>query len=117
MDHRYCRPARPALDGSKRQRTPTIRTDACPPAVKVSPTLDGLMTDHINHAHEDGIYGELVQNRFLKDSPMNPTHWSLLQDRGAMGTMALDTSGPMNEALTTSLRVTVDSAGTDGKVS
>ena len=73
----------------------------------VSPILNGLMIEEINHSLEGGLYGELIQNRVFKDDPAVPVHWKLVQDQGAAGSIALDTSQPIaGTALTTSLRVT-----------
>jgi hypothetical protein len=33
------------------------------PGAKISPMLDGLMTEEINYSYDGGLYGELIQNR------------------------------------------------------
>ncbi len=73
------------------QSTPghlTIHVDQ--PGVTISPTPYGMMTEEINHSYDGGLYAELIQNRSFKDDPNNPVHWSLVQDGGASGVMALD---------------------------
>jgi alpha-N-arabinofuranosidase len=66
------------------------------------------MIEEINHALDGGLYGELIQNRVFKDDPNTPVNWSMIQDNGGSGSIALDTTQPISgTALTTSLRVTV----------
>ena len=76
----------------------------------VSPTLYGLMTEEINHSYDGGLYAELIQNRAFKDNAQAPVHWSLVQDGGGTGDIALDRSEPLNRALPTSLRISVTGA-------
>jgi alpha-L-arabinofuranosidase len=99
----------------------SVRVDR--PGVKISPMLNGLMTEEINHAYDGGLYAELIQNRAFKDGtrgnrtpdPTHPPHWVLVKKDGADGTMTLDTSHPVNgTALTTSLRL--DSKGSAGQI-
>ena len=90
----------------------TVRFDR--PGAKISPMLNGLMTEEINHAYDGGLYAELIQNRAFKDGTRgnrtpeatHPPHWTLVKADGADGSMTLDTSEPVNAtALTTSLRL------------
>ncbi len=81
----------------------TVHVDQ--PGVKISPMLYGLMTEEINHAYDGGLYAELIQNRAFKDNGTTAVHWSLVQDSGATGTMALDATQPVNPALSTSLKL------------
>ncbi len=90
----------------------TVRVDQ--PGAKISPMLNGLMTEEINHAYDGGLYAELIQNRAFKDGtrgnrtpdPAHPAHWTLVKADGADGSITLDTSDPVNTtALTTSLRL------------
>ncbi|MBV9850587.1 MAG: carbohydrate binding domain-containing protein [Armatimonadetes bacterium] len=76
----------------------------------VSPLLYGLMTEEISHSYDGGLYAELIQNRVFKDNPDAPAHWSLVQDGGATGAIALDTGQPLSAALPVSLKLTVSSA-------
>lgn len=75
------------------------------PGVKISPMFYGLMTEEINHAYDGGLYAELIQNRAFKDNPNNPVHWSIVLDGGSVGSISLDNSQPLNDALHTSLKV------------
>ena len=84
-----------------------LQIHAGQPGVRVSPMLYGLMTEEINHSYDGGLYAELIQNRVFKDDPATPVHWSLVQDGGGTGAMALDTAQPLSTALDTSLKLTV----------
>ena len=88
----------------------TLTIDAEQPAAKSSPMLYGLMTEEINHCYDGGLYAELVQNRAFLDNAKEPAHWLLVQGNGAVATMALDPAQPLNEHLTTSLRLDVSEA-------
>ena len=89
------------------QSTLTIQADKS--TAQVSPTLYGLMTEEINHSYDGGLYAELVQNRAFLDS-RTPVHWSVVQDANSAATITLDTNQPVNDALSTSLRLDVTSA-------
>jgi alpha-L-arabinofuranosidase len=101
----------PALTGPLPVAPAVLQIDAAHPGHAVSPLFNGLMIEEINHALDGGLYGELIQNRVFQDDPAVPVHWTLVQDKGGVGAMALDTTQPVpGTALTTSLRVTVSSA-------
>ena len=85
---------------------PTLTINAGTIVASVSPTFYGMMTEEINHSYDGGVYGELVQNRIFQDSTTSPIHWSEVQSSGAAGTIALDTTQPINTALTTCLNLT-----------
>ena len=57
------------------------------------------MTEEISHSYDGGLYAELIQNRTFQDSTTSPVHWSLVHDGGGAGTIALDTTQPLNTAL------------------
>src|SRR3954471_23749755 len=90
-----------------RAATPTIAIDAGSPSGKVSPRLNGLMTEEINHAYDGGLYAELLRNRAFLDDPASPAHWSPVQPDGAAATIALDEGQPLNAVIGTSLRLDV----------
>ncbi len=89
----------------------TVKVDQ--PGARISPMFYGLMTEEINHSYDGGLYAELIQNRAFKDNPANPVHWSLIQSSGTTGTMALDSSQPVNASLPIALKLTI--AGSGGK--
>ena len=91
---------------------PSLTLDLQTPGAAVSPTLYGLMTEEINHSYDGGIYGELIQNRIFKDNDQSPVHWSVVQEGGGSGTIALDQTQPIsNTALTTCLKLSVVNGG------
>jgi alpha-L-arabinofuranosidase len=101
----------PTLTGPLPVAPASLQIDAGHPGHAVSPTFHGLMIEEINHGLDGGLYGELIQNRVFKDDATAPVHWAAVQDGGAIGTIALDTTQPVaGTALTTSLRVTASSA-------
>src|SRR5690348_11396725 len=69
----------------------------------VSPQLYGLMTEEINHSYDGGLYGELVRNRNFKEDAAQPVYWDLVQEGGASGAIALDSSMHLNDAIPASL--------------
>ncbi|HXA56622.1 MAG TPA: alpha-L-arabinofuranosidase C-terminal domain-containing protein [Candidatus Acidoferrum sp.] len=82
----------------------------------VSPALYGLMTEEINHSYDGGLYAELIRNRNFKEDPNNAVDWSLVQEHGGAGSMALDPSTPFNDAIGTSLKLTVTTASGNQRV-
>ena len=89
---------------------PTLTIDAGRPAGKVSPTFNGLMTEEINHSYDGGLYAELIQNRAFLDDAARPVHWSVVAENGAEVSITLDSASPVNDKLTTSLRLRVTKA-------
>ncbi len=87
-----------------------IHIDAAKVTAHVSPALYGLMTEEINYSYDGGLYGELVRNRSFKEDPGSPVHWSLVQEHGGTGAIALDPSTPLNDAIATSLKLTITEA-------
>jgi alpha-L-arabinofuranosidase len=76
----------------------------------VSPVFSGMMTEEINHSYDGGLYAELIQNRVLKDDTTNPVHWSLVQEDGAVASIALDDTNALNKELPISLRLDATAA-------
>jgi alpha-N-arabinofuranosidase len=89
----------------------TLTLDLRKTGAAVSPTLYGLMTEEINHSYDGGLYAELIQNRIFKDDSNAPVHWSLVQDAWGGGSMELDQTQPINDALTTCLKLAVVNSG------
>jgi alpha-L-arabinofuranosidase len=103
--------AAPAAPG-----TPTITVNADLVKGKSSPMLYGIMTEEINYSYDGGLYGELLVNRSFKDDDQEPLYWSLVQDPGANGTIALDRSEMANTNLVTSLKLTATTASNTQRV-
>ncbi len=92
----------------------TVHVDG--PGREISPTFFGLMTEEINHSYDGGLYGELVQNRALKDDSDKPAHWSLVKDEGSAATMLLDKDDPVpNTVLDRCIKLEIP-AGSKGTV-
>lgn len=87
------------------------------PGIRISPIFYGLMTEEINHSYDGGLYAELIRNRAFKDDTSAPVHWSLIKADDASAQMSLDRSNPVNTtALTTSLKLQIQSTGSGGRV-
>jgi alpha-L-arabinofuranosidase len=87
-----------------------LRIDAGKVAAHVSPKLYGLMTEEINFSYDGGLYAELVRNRSFMEDAKEPVHWTLVQENGGTATMALDPSQKFNDAIPTSLKLTITQA-------
>jgi len=85
----------------------TVQVDR--PGARISPLLYGIFFEEINHAGDGGLFAELVRNRSFEDAPQ-PQGWSLITRGGAHGTIAVDTSRPLNEAHKQSLRLQIADA-------
>jgi alpha-L-arabinofuranosidase len=98
----------PSLTAPKVQPA-ALQIDGAHPGPQIDPMFYGLMIEEINHSLDGGLYGELIQNRVFKDDPTTPVHWSLVQNDGGIGSIALDPVEPpiSGTALTASLKVTV----------
>jgi alpha-N-arabinofuranosidase len=83
----------------------TVQVDQ--PGVKISPLLYGMMPEEINHAYDDGLYGELIQNRSFAFDTVSSVGWSLVRDGDSIGSMVLDSSLPINRVLRTSMKLTI----------
>jgi alpha-N-arabinofuranosidase len=97
-------------------QTIDIQIQADRVTASVNPALYGLMTEEINYSYDGGLYAELVHNRSFKEDAKEPVHWTLVQEHGGAGSIALDPSTPLNEAIATSLKMTVTTAGSNQKV-
>lgn len=98
------------LAGSLSAQTVKLNLDLTKPGVNVSPQLYGLMTEEINHSYDGGLYAELIRNRIFKDNPQAADGWSVLTDGGGKGSIQLDERQIINDALTVSLKLTVDNS-------
>jgi len=87
-----------------------LTLDMTRPGVTVSPQLYGLMTEEINHSYDGGLYAELIRNRIFKDNPQAAEGWSAVTEGGGKGSIVLDERQVINDALTVSLKLTVDNA-------
>ena len=106
-----CAPAIVCAQISDAGKPVVLRVDAAKVTAHVSPTLYGLMTEEINYSYDGGLYAELVRNRTFQDNGENPVHWSLVQDGGGAGAIALDRTQPLNSALPVALKLDVTEPG------
>ena len=98
----------PSLPGPLPVEPATLHVDVAHPGAQINPAFHGLMIEEINHALDGGLYGELIQNRVFQNDPNVPVNWSVVQENGGIGSIALDTTQPIGgTALTTSLKVTI----------
>ncbi|HET9379140.1 MAG TPA: LamG-like jellyroll fold domain-containing protein [Chthoniobacterales bacterium] len=98
----------PSLPGPLPVKPAMLHIDAAHPGAHINPAFHGLMIEEINHALDGGLYGELIQNRVFQNDPNEPINWSVVQDNGGVGSIALDTTQPIaGTALTTSLRIEI----------
>ena len=93
-----------------------VEINASQTIAPVSPQLYGLMTEEINHSYDGGLYAELVRNRNFKEDPTQPVYWDLVQEGGGSGSMALDSSTPLNATVLASLKLTITAATGKGNV-
>ncbi len=91
-----------------------LQIDANQVTAQIGPMFSGMMTEEINHSYDGGLYAELIQNRVFEDNADIPVHWSVVQGAGSIADMALDHAKPLNDQLTTSLRLTVKEVGHEG---
>ncbi len=91
--------------------TPVLKISADNVTAHVSPIQLGFMTEEINFSYDGGLYAELVRNRTFRDNADTPVHWSLVKDAAAEGSIALDRTQQLNEALPVSLRLDITAGG------
>ena len=95
-----------SLPAALRGQAPlTLTVQADKPGPKIDPIFYGLMTEEINFSYDGGLYAELIRNRTFRDNAQAPDHWSVVQDAGGAGTIALDNAPVPDTALTTALKL------------
>ena len=83
-----------------------LTVDASQAGPAINPTQFGAFLEEINHSGDGGLYAELIRNRDLKEDSSSPVAWSAVQSHGASGSIALDSSDPLNSANSVSLKLT-----------
>ncbi|MEO6983090.1 MAG: carbohydrate binding domain-containing protein, partial [Edaphobacter sp.] len=97
--------------GMLAQQPATLTIDTAKPVAAVSPTLYGLMTEEINYSYDGGLYAELVSNRtFQTNRGPGTANWTILENGNARATMTIDKGTGPSEALSHSLKLTVENA-------
>jgi len=93
---------------------PVLEIDFKAPATPVSPLLNGLMTEEVNHSYDGGLYAELVRNRVFRDVKENkPDFWSAILQPGAEGAIRVVTTHPLTDKLPNSLEVDIQAASAE----
>ena len=94
-----------------------VKVDVAAPGKAVSPDLVGIFFEDLSHAADGGLYAELVQNRDFEYSAADRdgwtplTAWQLVQRDGAQGSVAVETTAPLNENNSSYAVLTVEKAG------
>ncbi len=83
----------------------TLTVQVAKPGAKIDPIFYGLMTEEINFSYDGGLYAELIRNRTFRDNAQAPDHWSVVEDGGGAGTIALDNAPVPDLAFTTALKL------------
>ena len=97
----------PASAQTEQNPIPILKIMADQSVGQVSPTLYGLMTEEINYSYEGGLYAELIANRTFNSAPNEMKFWSTT----GSATMSLDAGTPLNNALTSSVKLDASDAG------
>jgi len=90
------------------QPSATLTIQVNQPGVAVSSNLFGIFFEEINFAGEGGLYAEMVRNRAFYD-PSSPDYWTQITQGSATGTMAVDTTQPLNTNMPNTLKLTLSS--------
>lgn len=90
------------------QSSGTVNVQVNQPGAVVSSNLFGIFFEEINFAGEGGIYGEMVRNRAFYSSS-DASYWTFVTQGTATGSMAVDSSQPLNTNILNSLILTMAS--------
>jgi alpha-L-arabinofuranosidase len=75
----------------------TLDIDAVKKSVAISPTLNGIFFEDINHAGDGGLYAELIRNRSFEDNSSEPETWKVFKQFGSSAEMQLVTQNLLND--------------------
>ncbi|MFB6341002.1 alpha-L-arabinofuranosidase C-terminal domain-containing protein [Saccharicrinis sp. FJH62] len=96
----------------------TFEVDGNEQGKAISTNLIGAFFEDINYGADGGLYAELVQNRSFEYYPvagytdMQPLDaWSVITEGGAVATMTVENSNPINENNTHYLKFAVSNTG------
>ncbi|GAA3439256.1 AbfB domain-containing protein [Kutzneria kofuensis] len=92
-----------AADGSG----PTLTADVSRTTTNVNKTQFGDIVEDINHSVEGGLGANMVRNSTMKEN--GTSSWSAVTAGGGAGTIALDTTQPLNSANGNSLKLSITS--------
>jgi alpha-L-arabinofuranosidase len=74
----------------------TLNINAAHPGIPVSPTLNGIFFEDINHAADGGLYAELIRNRSFEDNDSVAESWRAIGEGGAKSTILLSKGKLLN---------------------
>ena len=80
----------PGTASLRAQQPLTLSVQVDRPGAKLDPIFYGLMTEEINFAYDGGLYAELIRNRTFRDNAQTPVNWSVVNDGGGEGAIALE---------------------------
>lgn len=96
---------------------PTLSVQVNKSAARTNPTQWGHIVEDINHSVEGGLNANLVRNSTMKEGAANPpSSWSLLTSGKGSGSIATDTSTPLNSANGSALKLTIGTNGGPGSI-
>src|ERR1019366_7563593 len=93
-----------------------LPVDATQRGATINPTQFGEFLEEINHSGDGGLYAELIRNRDLKESSSSPVAWSAVTSPGTTASISLDSSVPLNSANPVSLKLSIGSGTSGGRV-
>jgi alpha-L-arabinofuranosidase len=93
-----------------------LTVDATQRGATINPTQFGEFLEEINHSGDGGLYAELIRNRDLKESSSSPVAWSAVTSPGTTASISLDSSVPLNSANPVSLKLSIGSGTSGGRV-
>lgn len=85
----------------------TLDIDAARNGIAVSPTLNGIFFEDINHAGDGGLYAELIRNRSFEDNDSDAETWKVFNQAGASAQMQLMTRDLLNDKQKQALMVKI----------
>jgi alpha-L-arabinofuranosidase len=94
----------------------TLTVDAGGNGPTINSNQFGAFLEEINHSGDGGIYAELIRNRDLKEDPSTPVAWSSVASGGASANVSLDSSDPLNDANPVSLKLSIGTVPSGGRV-
>jgi alpha-L-arabinofuranosidase len=95
----------------------TVTVQAGAAGKRISPDLVGIFFEDLSYAADGGLYAELIQNRSFDYSDADHagwtplTAWELVQRGGGQGSVAVETSQPLNAVNTSYAALTVEKPG------
>lgn len=90
----------------------TLDIDAAQKGIAVSPTLNGIFFEDINHAGDGGLYAELIRNRSFEDNSSVAETWKVVKQAGSSAEMQLVSQNLLNDKQKHALMVKIKATPT-----